>query len=324
MATYADTLVTEKSSKKTRLDKFKWTVGNQTLTTDQCPEFEQIAEFTSDFGGGSFGRIYSYPSEFEKVIQKRFSDKDVVVKIMNFADLESDIAKRMSDLGIGPRVYAVYKCKPKYGAIVMERLDITLAHYLGWFDGQVEAKLKSIWTDPSFEATTSNNIRIVKMLRHALDVMQQNDIRHNDLHLENIMLRLNNPTNFASVQKLFLIDFGLSKIQTRLEQPIYEDDDLNEIQKYDVLKYRLVLAYKTWKRQQASIQNKKSLSEMKRQSLGLPNLNVYDEWLIDAYGKWKSFIVVPHEVTENGNDIGVLYETELAFGMLPDVCVLEY
>ena len=132
---------------------------------------------------------------------------------VNHFKQEVTISRIASDLGVGPQVFDWFICddvlqEPEggqlisLGFIIMEKLDISLNQ---WLDDN------ELPTD------------MIELLYQKVEKMHQAGITHGDLHLDNIMLRLDQNNQPIDI---FLIDFGYAQGSTdnkELDQGINDD-----------------------------------------------------------------------------------------------------
>lgn len=132
-----------------------------------------------------------YGSAYSTCCNENFKDCDYVLKIdkYEYNCREVYIHLMLSKLGIAPKLYEIWKVKSgksleNIGTIfIMKKLDQNL-----------------------YDILMNDNVdinRIYKDLMDKLDILYNNKIKHNDLHLHNIMLDSNGI--------LYLIDFGMSE-----------------------------------------------------------------------------------------------------------------
>ena len=134
---------------------------------------------------------------------------DFVLKIGDVNEKEIEIQDYASDFSVSPKIIEVIKCKAvnlfekeyereKYSilGIVMEKMDITL-----------EDLLKIRWQNQP-ATLGSLNSKEETLLMNLLITQYNIRLYHGDLHLNNIMAKLNN----GVVESFKFIDFGSSKI----------------------------------------------------------------------------------------------------------------
>lgn len=131
---------------------------------------------------------------------------------------EIEIQKECSVLGLCPNIEEAWLCE-QGGAIIMENFDTTIANLL-----------------IAYKSDYIRNIILANLLS-LIDKLHLYNIYHGDLHLNNIMVKINNkinaPGNHSEEElynlknyKYYLIDFGKSgKIKDDKLKRIYKDYD---------------------------------------------------------------------------------------------------
>lgn len=142
-------------------------------------------------GEGNFGEVIC-------LVEKDGSCEWVVKVIQPVATSEEQrkfeqelmISTLASEKGFGPKVLKGWQCEGK-GYIIMERLDVTLAKYIA-ANGEVV-------DEP-----------VQKMLVDTVTKMCQAGVIHDDLHEDNVMLKVDKKTGKPT--HVYVIDYGLASL----------------------------------------------------------------------------------------------------------------
>jgi serine/threonine protein kinase len=204
-----------------QLNHYNYNVKNisQNVSNTYPPLLKCITEKIDKnnfIGSGLYGSVY------------KISD-DIAVKFASFASFQkeiksckNDVAKCVKEevalsrkaglLGVGPKIYDNFICKVKddeyYSVIYMELIKGVPLET--WLNGNPSTKEIKIVID---------KIRLKKNLLH------RNNIFHNDLHDENIMVITDGTLDIR------IIDFGmaLSSKTVLLKEKLYDNSSLNSI-----------------------------------------------------------------------------------------------
>ncbi len=178
-------------------------IGTQYKTKKACLKNFIVKQ---ELGEGKYATIYeACMNETCPYVLKIMSLKTPVSK--DYFKDECKLSKLFGQLKIGPAVYNCWTCDNQglnLGFIHMDRLDITLGDYAKKY--------------PTKFRLYQNEVK--KELVKKIKLMINQGWVHNDLHSENIMLKLNK----SDIVDVFIIDFGdVSIAMTR-----YSDSDIKE------------------------------------------------------------------------------------------------
>lgn len=154
------------------------------------------------YGRGSFGSVYQVCDEMArcgewavKLVPLHEHPKRWQVDEGEFLR-EAEMAKRLSDVGIGARVLGFRVCEDvtsqqRLGLIVMERLDETVRSYAKKYPRRFATERD--WIE----------LQVHTLVTRLADHFR---LRHTDLHTENVMLELDPRTHRA--KRVVLVDAG--------------------------------------------------------------------------------------------------------------------
>ena len=200
---------------------------------------------------GSYGSVYLLITKDD---QDKLHFDEYVVKIyisespQDKMDDEQVMAIRAGNDGIGPKVIQSWGCtinesKSLVGFvktvdlrfIVMEKYDITLRMYLRYLISQFAIdldqllKMKKLRSLDFLEAEEKSRFleehvfprEITEDIKKKLSIMREKRILHNDLHLNNMMLRFNNKQRMKEFESVIIIDFGRATYYSETERYLY-------------------------------------------------------------------------------------------------------
>ena len=177
-------------------------------------------------GCGTYGCVFNYNSNVIKIVPTRERDIKSIELITN----ELKLTKIASDLDISPKLLDYFSCIGKlvylnegneqvtidvrYFFIVMEEFDMTLYEY------RVRYFLTRF--GPNINKIESQVLDLITRL-------YKKGITHNDIHYENIMVKLDEEENIVKIR---LIDFGISKRIHDIEELNYKYNEQEEVISY--------------------------------------------------------------------------------------------
>jgi len=169
---------------------------------------------------GKYGTVFKF--------FKKGQDDQLVIKvytrnwpIFRNKGREQRISEKLSEKGIGPRVFHTWTCsftiateftRQPLAFIVMERYDKTLFDYLKELNDKATEFIKTWDRTSTFESIAQyikDDIKVVALAtKNKLIEMKEINFLHNDLHAANIMLKFKQN---EKLDKLCIIDFGFSE-----------------------------------------------------------------------------------------------------------------
>jgi tRNA A-37 threonylcarbamoyl transferase component Bud32 len=194
---------------------------NQTIYIDSnCLKEHNIVSLSAPIACGKFGCTYLHCR------QKYGTEKcDRVLKITKVKKNEEiALTLKASQSGLGPQVFEVWTCKDKlkelYHFILMEKLDITLRDY---FDQIVKI--------PEVRERTNAMKEILDEFFDMVKRLKSTHIYHNDIHLNNIMIRTLH--GGFGIKQMYLIDYGKATSKPITNDPTnkYHHDDATQVRK---------------------------------------------------------------------------------------------
>ena len=158
---------------------------------DAClKEYKKMKEL----GSGAFGNVILASKKKYKYAIKIQNTNDPEIDY----NMEVEIAKKMGELGIGPKIYESYYCKDKEKYILFIVQDYINGGTLGE------------WIENGKKFTPA----LKKQLIDKVDKMHKYGFFHNDLHDRNIFIQ----TYKNKKPEIFIGDFGLSKTSQTFSQ----------------------------------------------------------------------------------------------------------
>lgn len=182
--------------------------------------------FKKPLSCGSFGCVFEpFDSSTLAQVKAAFGRLDLVLKLYDTQDSMPDamkkllpsrafneqlkefaISKRMSDEGIGPKLYGDVnirctdlRTKRVFRGFVMERFDMTLGEFMEDYRNELPEKIYM-----------NALVAILKLTKTKLQKMHKLGFMHTDLHYNNVMLKWDQQKN--QVIDACLIDFGFVDI----------------------------------------------------------------------------------------------------------------
>jgi len=132
------------------------------------------------------------------------NDKKLIVKEIDSPLYSNEIKKEVYalidfyQLGLSPKLIDVFGCKNKT-YIIMQSMDTTVYKYLN-------DRRKDMTSLREFLQLYKN---IMDQIKSKIKIANQQNLYHNDLHTDNIMLKLD-PNDKTKITDMKIIDFGLS------------------------------------------------------------------------------------------------------------------
>ena len=163
-------------------------------------------------GNGVFGIVWSVKNNDTVVI------KEQTALCYTFIN-EIECLTKLKDTGIVPLLKDAYICDTKPGKALenFKNSEITYGYVMEKLDNTLEAYISSLSSD-SFQ---NEKKAIAEEILKILSTLTTNNIQHRDLHLGNLMVKLN-VANRATYDKIYVIDFGQAEYN-KTTKPLYSN-----------------------------------------------------------------------------------------------------
>lgn len=174
--------------------------GNDNLQKDEA------------IGKGVFGTVWSVKNNETVVIKEQTALCYIFIN-------EIECLTKLRDTGIVPLLQDAYICQTKPGKALenFKNSEITYGYVMEKLDKTLEAYISSLSSD-TFE---NEKKAIAEEILKILSILTTNNIQHRDLHLGNLMVKLN-VANRAKYDKIYVIDFGRAEYN-KTTKPIYSN-----------------------------------------------------------------------------------------------------